>query len=50
MGKFLHFLYNTYIGQEKNRRDVLDYLWAISVIIMFVMMVWAIIYYGFNWR
>lgn len=39
MRKFIYFLYHTFIGQEKNRRDVLDYLWAISIITMFILLV-----------
>lgn len=50
MGKFVYFLYHTFIYQEKNRLDMLDYLRAAGVIIMFILITWAVMYYELSWR
>lgn len=50
LGKFWCFLHHTFIDQEKNRNDVLDYLWAAGIITMVILIAWAVMYYGVNWR
>lgn len=48
MRRFLYFLYHTFIYQEKNRRDVIDYLRAIAVISISILIAWMVMYYGGN--
>jgi len=50
MHSWLKFIYNTFIIQEKNRRDVLDYMRAVLLIISTITMIWMIAFYGLKLR
>jgi hypothetical protein len=50
MDKILRFLYRTFFIQEKNRLDLLDYIRALCYIGFCIALLWAIAFYGFNWR
>lgn len=50
VSNFPAFLYRTFIHQEKNRRDLLDYMRALCIITMIILIALTAGYYGINWR
>lgn len=50
MRKFMRFLHQTFIGHEKNRRDVLDYLRAAVFFTGLFLLVWAVMHYLFDFH
>ena len=45
MRRFFYFLVQTFVRQEKNRRDILDYLRALLIITSFILLAGSILYY-----
>jgi len=45
MRRFFYFLVQNFVRQEKNRRDILDYLRALLIITSFILLAGSILYY-----
>ena len=50
MRKFCKFLYQTFVLQAKNRRDLIDYFRAILLILVLLFIAWQIAYHVFLLR